>query len=102
MVKIQLSDGAIREYQPGVTVLEVAQDISKGLAKKALAGKLDDKNVDLSQPILQDARLEIITPESPEGLHILRHSAAHVLAEAVQRLFPGVKFGIGPAIADGY
>ncbi|MFZ3171687.1 MAG: threonine--tRNA ligase [Carboxydocellales bacterium] len=102
MIKVQLKDGSVREYQQGVTVLEVAQNISKGLGKKALAGKVDGKLVDLSCVLQKDASMEIITPESPEALQIYRHSTAHVLAEAVQRLFPGTKFGIGPAIAEGY
>ncbi len=102
MVKVQLQDGTSREYNQGVTVQEIAQDISRGLAKKALAGKVDGKLVDLSHALQGDVQLEIITPESPEALNIYRHSTAHVLAEAVQRLFPGTRFGIGPAIAEGY
>ncbi len=102
MVKVQLQDGTSREYNQGVTVQEIAQDISRGLAKKALAGKVDGKLVDLSHALQGDVQLEIITPESPEALNIYRHSTAHVLAEAVQRLFPGNRFGIGPAIAEGY
>ncbi|WP_066640354.1 threonine--tRNA ligase [Desulfolucanica intricata] len=102
MIKVSLKDGSTREYNPGVTVLQVAGDISKGLARAALAGKLNGKVVDLNTSINQDANLEILTFDSPEGQEVYRHSTSHVLAEAVQRLYPGTKLAIGPAIKDGF
>lgn len=101
-LQITLKDGSVREYAQGTTVAEVAASIGRGLAKAALAGKMNDRIIDLHQPLPGSGALEIITAESPEGLEILRHSAAHIMAAAVQKLYPDTKFGIGPAIADGF
>ncbi|MFZ5625816.1 MAG: threonine--tRNA ligase [Bacillota bacterium] len=101
-LEITLKDGSVREYPQGTTVAEVAASIGRGLAKAALAGKMNDRIIDLHQPLPGSGALEIITAESPEALEILRHSAAHIMAAAVQKLYPGTKFGIGPAIADGF
>ncbi|RKJ41839.1 threonine--tRNA ligase, partial [Butyricicoccus sp. 1XD8-22] len=76
--------------------------ISPGLRKKALAGKLNDQLIDLKTPIEEDGTIAIITPESEEALEILRHSTAHLTAQAIKRLYPGVKLGIGPVIEGGY
>ncbi len=102
MISITLKDGSIRRYQPGTTVEEIAKDISSGLARVALAGKVNGKIVDLSYPVNEDANLEIITFDTEEGQEVYRHSTSHVLAQAVQRLFPGTKLAIGPAIKDGF
>jgi len=102
MVKITLKDGSIREYQPGLTVYEIAEDISRGLAKNALAAKVNNSVVDLSCRIDEDAALEIETFNEEEGKDAFRHTSSHILAQAVLRLFPGTKLGIGPAIADGF
>ncbi len=102
MINITLKDGSVRQYQPGVTVAEIAKDISGGLARAALAGKVNGKLVDLNYPINEDAELEILTFDSEEGQNVYRHSTSHVLAQAVQRLFPGTKLAIGPAIKDGF
>lgn len=102
MIKITLKDGSVCSYQPAITVREIAQDISAGLARMALVGKVDGKTVDLNYPINQDAHIEIITFNDPEGQEVYRHSTAHVLAMAVQRLFPSAKLAIGPAIQDGF
>ncbi|MEL1136361.1 threonine--tRNA ligase [Desulfitobacterium sp. THU1] len=102
MVKITLKDGSIREIEAGKSLMELAASISRGLAKAAVAGKVDGKLKDLSFPLQEDAEVEIITADSEEGLEVLRHSTSHIMAQAVQNLFPGTIFGIGPAIANGF
>ncbi|WP_031516044.1 threonine--tRNA ligase [Desulfofalx alkaliphila] len=102
MINVSLKDGSVRTYPPGITVEEIAKDISAGLARVALAGKVNGKPVDLSYAVNEDASLEIITFNDEEGQDIYRHSTGHVLAEAVQRLYPGTKLAIGPAIKDGF
>jgi threonyl-tRNA synthetase len=102
MIKVTLKDGSERTYQPGITVKEIAEDISAGLARVALAAKIKGKVVDLNTVVNEDVDLEILTFDSEEGQAVYRHSTSHVLAEAVQRLFPGTKLAIGPAIKDGY
>ena len=102
VLKLQFPDGSIKEFPSGTTTEEVAASISPGLRRNALAGKLDDELIDLKSPITKDGAIAIITPDSPEGLGILRHSTAHVLAQAVKRLFKGSKFGVGPAIDNGF
>lgn len=102
MIKITLKDGSVKEYPKGTPVIEITNDISRGLAKNALAAKLNGKKVDLLSPVNEDSTLEILTFDSEEGQNIYRHSTSHIMAQAVQHLFPGTKFGIGPAIADGF
>ncbi len=102
MIRITLPDGSIKEFSAPVTVREVAESIGPGLAKAALAGKVDGRLVDLSHRIERDARVEIITDRSPEGLEILRHSTAHLLAHAVKELFPEAQVTIGPVIENGF
>ena len=102
MIKVTLKDGSMREVEQGTTIAELASSISRGLAKVAVAGKVNDKMKDLAYPLTEDATVEIVTIDSEEGLEVLRHSTAHLMAEAVGNLFPGTKFGIGPAIAKGY
>jgi len=102
MIKITLKDGSNREYQPGLTVMQIAEDISKGLAKNAVAAKLDNVVTDLSRKVDEDSTLEILTFDDEEGRNAFRHTSSHILAQAVLRLFPGTKLGIGPAIADGF
>ena len=101
-ITVTLPDGSSREYPAGTTAGEVAASIGKGLAKAALAAKADGEWIDLGQPIVHDAQLEIVVPASDDGREVLRHSTAHVLAQAVTHLFPGAKYAIGPAIADGF
>ncbi|KJB89610.1 threonyl-tRNA synthase [Paenibacillus sp. E194] len=103
-VKVTFPDGAVREYEQGTTIEDVAGSISSGLKKAALAGKLDGKVVDLYTPIQQDAKIEIVTADSEDGLEVLRHSSAHLTAQAIKRLYKdaNVKLGIGPVIEDGY
>ena len=102
MLTISLPDGSRREYSKPVTVAEVATDIGAGLARAALAGKVDGVLVDTSTPLESDVSLTIITDRDPEGLDIIRHSAAHLLAQAVKTLFPDAQVTIGPVIEDGF
>jgi len=101
-VSVTLPDGSVRPVPAGTTLLELARSIGPRLAQAALAGKIDGKVVDLSRPIDRDAAVEIVTPKSPDALDVYRHSTAHLTANAVKRLFPDVKIGIGPAIENGY
>jgi len=102
MPRITLPDGSSRQFEQPVTVHQVAADIGAGLAKAALAGKVDGQLVDASFLIQKDAELAIITARSDEALELIRHDAAHVMAQAVQELFPGTQVTIGPAIEDGF
>ncbi|MFT0859875.1 threonine--tRNA ligase [Ancylobacter sp. G4_0304] len=102
MLHLTFPDGAVREFPAGSTGADVAAAIAKSLAKKSLAVKLDGVLTDLSEPIEADAKIEIVTRESPEALELIRHDAAHVLAEAVQALWPGTQVTIGPVIENGF
>ena len=102
MVVVTLPDGSKREYADAVTVGEIAASIGAGLAKVALAGKVDGKLVDLSHKVTADAAVSIITGRDPEGLEIIRHSTAHLMAQAVKELFPEAQVTIGPAIENGF
>ncbi len=102
MIKITLKDGSSKEYQSAISVFDVAKEISEGLARVACAGAIDGKVVDLRYMIEADCELTILTFDSPEGQRAYRHTAAHILAQAVRRLFPGVKLAIGPAIEEGF
>jgi threonyl-tRNA synthetase len=101
-VKVTLPDGTEKEFAQGTTAREVAQSIGTGLAKAALAAKVDDHLVDLSAPLEVDSKFQVITPSSPEGLMIYRHSSAHLLAAAVLELFPDAHPGIGPPTDTGF
>lgn len=101
-ISIQLPDGSKRQYEQTVSVLDVASSISPGLAKKAVAGVVDGKVVDLHREVPDQAELKILTLDDQQGLEVYRHSTAHVLAQALKRLYPGVKLGIGPVIEDGF
>ena len=102
MASVTLPDGSKREYEGPVTVAQVAASIGAGLAKAALAGRADGKLVDLSHVIDGDAAVAIITARDPEGLEIIRHSTAHLMAQAVKELFPEAQVTIGPAIENGF
>lgn len=102
MVKITFPDGAVKEFAKGTTTEDIAASISPGLKKKSLAGKLNGKEIDLRTPINEDGTVEIITEGSEEGLQIMRHSAAHLLAQAIKRIYKDVKFGVGPVIENGF
>jgi len=102
MVVVTLPDGSKREFPAPVTIAEVAQNIGSGLAKAALAGSVDGRLVDLSHTIDRDVQLAIITDKNPEGLEVIRHSTAHLLAYAVKELFPEAQVTIGPVIDNGF
>lgn len=102
MITITLPDGSEKEYKRGVTALQVAEDISPRLAKEVLAATVNDKIVDLTRPIETDASLRLHKWEDDEAKHAFWHTSAHLMAEALQELYPGIKFGIGPAIENGF
>ena len=101
-MKITLKDGSCKEYASAMSIIDIAKDISEGLARVACAGEVDGKVEDLRTILDKDCELNIITANDPEGLHVIRHTASHVLAEAVKNLFPNAKVTIGPAIEDGF
>lgn len=102
MIKVTLKDGSIKEFQKGIAVGEIVASIGGGLLKAALAAKINGKVTDLSTPINEDCNLEILTFDDNEGKWALRHTSSHILAQAVKRLYPGVKLAIGPAIDTGF
>jgi threonyl-tRNA synthetase len=102
VIKITFPDGAIKEFESKTTTYDIAKSISPGLAKKALAGKLNGELIDLNREIEVDGKLEIVTPGHDDSLQILRHSTAHLMANALRRLFPDIHFGVGPAIDNGF
>ena len=95
LIKVTLPDGSAREYPAGVSLLEIAKGISPRLAREALAAKVDGRLADLGAPLDRDARVEFLTFDDEEGRQVYRHSTAHVMAQAVQRLFPGTGLAIG-------
>jgi threonyl-tRNA synthetase len=97
-----LPDGSKREIADGSTVMQLAESIGRGLAKAAVVGKVDDKIVDLSHKLTGEHRVSIITEKDPEGLLVLRHSAAHVMAEAIMRLWPKAQLAYGPPLENGF
>ena len=101
-MKITLKDGSVKEYANPVSVYDVAADLSEGLARMACAGEVDGQVVDLRTVLEQDCRLNILTAGDKEGLQVVRHTASHVLAEAVKRLYPNAKMAIGPSIENGF
>lgn len=102
MIKITFPDGSVREYESGVTPFQVAESISPRFASDVLAAKVNGQEWDISRPVVEDASIELFKWDDPEGKHAFWHSSAHLLAEALQELYPGVKFGIGPAIENGF
>lgn len=101
-MKITLKDGSVKEYDKAMSVYEIAQDLSEGLARVACAGEVDGEVVDLRTVLDKDCNLSILTASDPEGLRVIRHTCSHVMAEAVKRVFPQAKLAIGPAIDTGY
>ena len=102
MINITFPDNSVKQFEQGVTPLEIAQSLSPQLARDVLAASVNDKEWDLTRPIESDATLRLFKWDDPEGKHAFWHSSAHLLAEALQELFPGVKFGIGPAVETGF
>ena len=102
MIQVKLLDGSVKEVEVGSSLLSIAKSLSQKLGKQALLAKVDGVNKDLSDTLDHDAQVEFVTPDSEEGLHAIRHTASHVMAQAIQHLFPGTKFAIGPAIDKGF
>jgi threonyl-tRNA synthetase len=101
-IKVKLPDGSILEVAKGTTPLQIAEMLSKRLSKEAVAAKVDGVVVDLTRPLENDCELKILTFEDPEGREVFWHSSAHLMAHAIEELFPGAKFGVGPPIEDGF
>lgn len=101
-INIKFPDGNSKSFDKGTTTEDIAQSISPGLRKKAVAGKFNNQLVDLTRPLEEDGSIEIITPGSDEALEVLRHSTAHLMAQALKRIYGDVKFGVGPVIEDGF
>ena len=102
MIKITFPDGSVREYASGVTGLEIAESISSRLAQDVLACGVNGETVELNRPITEDASIQLYKWEDKEGKHAFWHTSAHLMAEALQELYPGTQFGIGPAIENGF
>ncbi|MDE6242524.1 MAG: TGS domain-containing protein, partial [Muribaculaceae bacterium] len=102
MIKITFPDGSVREFEQGVTPLQIAESISPRFAADILACRVNGQDRDLTRPLDGDASIEFFKWDDAEGKHAFWHSSAHLLAEALQELYPGVKFGIGPAIENGF
>jgi len=102
MIKITLPDGAVREYEKGISAMEVAKSISEGLARKVLAANINGEVWDASRPIETDASLQLLTWNDLSGKTTFWHSSAHLMAEAIEQLFPGVKFWVGPPLEMGF
>ena len=102
MINIKFPDGNVRQYEDGVTPLDIAKSISEGFARNVLAASLNDEEWDISRPICMDGDIKFFKWEDAEGKHAFWHTSAHLLAEALQELYPSVQFGIGPAIENGF
>ena len=101
-MKITLKDGSVKEYAQPMAVIDIAKDLSEGLARVACAGEVDGEVVDLRTVVDRDAKVNILTASDEGGLSTLRHTASHVMAQAIKRLYPNTKLAIGPSIADGF
>ncbi|MBR1550937.1 MAG: threonine--tRNA ligase [Muribaculaceae bacterium] len=102
MINITFPDGNVKQFESGITPYQIAESISAGLARNILAAKLNDEEWDVSRPVTTDGTIQFFKWEDPEGKHAFWHTSAHLLAEALQELYPGVQFGIGPAIENGF
>ena len=102
MLKVTLKDGSIKEYENSLSVLDIAKDISEGLARVATAGLIDNQVVDLRYIVDKDCELSILTFNDKEGKDAFRHTTSHILAQAVKNLYPSAKLAIGPSIEDGF
>ena len=102
MINITFPDGAVRQYEKGSTALDIAKSISEGLARKVLAANINGQVWDATRPINQDASIKLLTWNDAEGKSTFWHSSAHLMAEAVESLFPGVKFWVGPPVENGF
>ena len=102
MINITLPDGSVREYEPGVSGLDIARSLSNSLAREVLSINVNNELWDLTRPIHDDASIKLNKFDSEDGKHAFWHSSAHLMAEAIEALYPGTKFGIGPAIENGF
>ncbi len=102
MINITFPDGAVRQYEQGVTALDIAKSISEGLARKVIAANVNGETWDATRPITKDATLKLLTWNDTEGKYTFWHSSAHLMAEAVESMFPGVKFWVGPPVENGF
>ena len=102
MIKVTFPDQSVKEFAAGTTPLQIAESISQRLAQEVLAASVNGQEWDLSRPIEEDATIQLYKWDDPEGKHAFWHSSAHLMAEALQELYPGIKFGIGPAIENGF
>ena len=102
MIRITFPDGAERQYEAGVSAMDIAKSISDGLARKVLSAKVNGQVWDASRPINEDATLQLLTWDDKDGKNTFWHSSAHLMAEALESLYPGVKFGIGPPVDNGF
>jgi threonyl-tRNA synthetase len=102
MIKVTLPDGSVRDYELGATALDVAKSISEGLARNVLAAEVNGEVWDATRALPETTKLRLLTWNDPEGKNTLWHSSAHLMAEALEALYPGVKFGIGPPIENGF
>ncbi len=102
MINITFPDGSVRQYESGVTALQIAESISPRLAADIIAAKVDDKVIEANRPITADAKINLLKWDDEDGKHAFWHTSAHVMAEALQELYPGIQFGIGPAIENGF
>lgn len=102
MIRITLPDGSVRQFEPGITSMDIAKSISEGLARKVLAAEVNGEVWDATRPITEDATIKLLTWEDEQGKNAMWHSSAHLLAEALEELYPGIKFGIGPPVENGF
>jgi len=102
MINIKLPDNSVKQYEPGITAMDIARDISEGLARNVLAVKVNGEVIDAMRPLSQDSAVQLLTWKDKEGKAAMWHSSAHLMAEAIELLYPGVKFGIGPDIENGF
>ena len=102
MIKITLPDGSVREYSNSITAMDVAKDISEGFARNVISAKFNDTTIETSTELTTDGNLVLFTWKDNEGKEAFRHSSSHVLAQALEELYPGVKLSIGPAIENGF
>ncbi|MBQ7483568.1 MAG: TGS domain-containing protein, partial [Bacteroidaceae bacterium] len=102
MIKITFPDGSVRSYEQGVTGLQIAESISPALARSVVACGVNGETVELNRPINEDAKIELYKFEDEQGKHTFWHTSAHLLAEALQELYPGIQFGFGPAVESGF
>jgi len=102
MINITLPDGSVRQYEKGITSLEVAKSISEGLARKVLAASVNGQVWDITRPVNEDASFKLLTWDDADGKNTFWHSSAHLMAEAVESMYPGVKFWVGPPVENGF